>query len=200
MFTKELIIDARGHLLGRLASIIVKEIQNGQKVTVVRCEEIVMSGSLYRHKLKWATFKCKRMNSNPRRGHVHQRAPAKMFQRVMRGMMKHKTPRCQAAMGRLKTFEGIPHPYDKKKRMVIPQALRILRVKPNRKSCMLGDLCQEVGWKHQDLVSRLEEKRKTRSSAFFAKKKALGVLKAKATASTSKSVAAETAVLAPLGM
>ena len=38
MFEKELVIDGRGHLEGRLASIIAKELLSGQRVTVVRCE------------------------------------------------------------------------------------------------------------------------------------------------------------------
>ena len=32
MFKKELIIDGKGHLLGRLASVVAKEILNGQQV------------------------------------------------------------------------------------------------------------------------------------------------------------------------
>ncbi len=32
MFKKELIIDGKGHLLGRLASVVAKEILNGQHV------------------------------------------------------------------------------------------------------------------------------------------------------------------------
>jgi large subunit ribosomal protein L13Ae len=49
-FEKIVIIDARGHLLGRLASIIAKQLLSGQKVVVVRCEEINVSGSFYRLK------------------------------------------------------------------------------------------------------------------------------------------------------
>ena len=39
------IIDGRGHLLGRLASIVAKQLLQGQKVVVVRTEQIVVSGS-----------------------------------------------------------------------------------------------------------------------------------------------------------
>lgn len=46
-----ILIDAKGHLLGRLASILAKEILNGQKVTVVRCEEVNVSGSFFRNKV-----------------------------------------------------------------------------------------------------------------------------------------------------
>lgn len=41
---KEVVIDGRGHLLGRLASIVAKELLSGQKVAVVRCEELMISG------------------------------------------------------------------------------------------------------------------------------------------------------------
>ena len=70
-------------------------------------------------------------------------------------MIPHKTPRGAAAMERLKVFEGVPPPYDKKKRVVVPQALRILRLKPGRKYCSVGRLSHEVGWKYQDVVARL---------------------------------------------
>lgn len=77
-----------------------------------------------------------------------------MFWRTVRGMIPHKTPRGAAAMARLKCFEGIPPPYDKKKRVVVPQALRVLRLKPGRKYCTVGRLGHEFGWKYQDVVSR----------------------------------------------
>ena len=68
--------------------------------------------------------------------------------------MPHKTPRGKAALERLKVFEGMPPPYDKKKRMVVPQALRVLRLQPGRKFCRVGRLSHEFGWKHADVVAR----------------------------------------------
>lgn len=44
------VIDGKGHLLGRLASIIAKQALNGQKVVVVRCEELNVSGEFFRNK------------------------------------------------------------------------------------------------------------------------------------------------------
>jgi len=87
-------------------------------------------------------------------------------------MIPHKTARGAAAMERLKVFEGIPPPYDKKQRMVVPQALRILRLKPGRKYCTVGRLAHEVGWKYQDVVARLEERRKVKGNAYYERKKA----------------------------
>ena len=45
VFEKPIIVDTRGHLLGRLASMIAKELLMGQCVIAVRCEEIEISGS-----------------------------------------------------------------------------------------------------------------------------------------------------------
>lgn len=46
MFEKEIVIDGKGHLIGRLASYVAKELQRGQKITVVRCEAILKSGKI----------------------------------------------------------------------------------------------------------------------------------------------------------
>ena len=88
-------------------------------------------------------------------------------------MIPHKTARGKAALDRLKVFEGVPPPYDKKKRMVVPQALRVLRLKPGRKYCTVGRLSHEVGWKYQDVVARLEERRKVKSAAYYQRKKTI---------------------------
>lgn len=49
-FHQEIVVDCRAHLLGRLAATVAKELLNGQKIVLVRCEEMNISGSLYRNK------------------------------------------------------------------------------------------------------------------------------------------------------
>ena len=44
MFENTVVVDCRGHLLGRLCSIIAKELMAGQRVVLVRCEEMNISG------------------------------------------------------------------------------------------------------------------------------------------------------------
>ena len=166
------IIDGRAHMMGRLASTIAKEMLQGNKVVVVRCEQIVISGSMTRNKVKMAQFFKKRTNTNPKRGPFHHRSPAKHFYRVVRGMIPHKTRRGECAMSRIKVFEGCPAPYDKMKKMVVPNALKVMRLAPGRRCCILGDLCTEYGWKHAALVERLEAKRKIKGKAFYEAKKA----------------------------
>jgi len=170
MFEKEIIIDGKGHLLGRLASIVAKHILRGQHVVVVRCEALNISGSLFRNKLTYHEFLNKANNSNPRRQFKHYRSPSRIFWRVVRGMTPHKTSRGKAALQRLKVFEGVPYPYDQRKRMVVPSALRVLRLRPVRKFCVLGELSSQVGWNRSGIVASLEAKRLAKSERFFQNK------------------------------
>lgn len=98
MFEKEIVVDGRGHLLGRLASKVAKEILRGQKVVVVRCEQLNISGSLFRNKLKFKEFLRKSVNTNPRKHFRHYRSPSRIFWRTTRGMMPHKSPKGLAAL------------------------------------------------------------------------------------------------------
>ncbi|KAF2455857.1 ribosomal protein L13 domain-containing protein [Lineolata rhizophorae] len=172
-FEPVILIDGKGHLVGRLASIVAKQLLSGQKIVVVRCEALNISGEFFRAKLKYQAFLRKQTRYNATRGGPwHYRSPSKMFWRTVRGMLPHKTPRGAAALERLKTYEGIPPPYDHMKRMVVPQALRVLRLAPGRKYCTVGRLGHEFGWKYQDIVARLEERRKVKSKAYYDRKKA----------------------------
>jgi len=180
MFEKPIVVDARGHILGRLAATVAKELLSGQKIIVVRTEELIKTGSFFRNKLRYLAFMSKKCVTNPRKGPFHLRSPSKMFWRAVRGMLPHKTSRGMHALRRLKVFEGVPPPYDKMKRKVVPNALAVVRLKPNRKVTKLGRLSHEVGWRHQDVVAKLEAKRKARSAIFYNIKKSKAQLKTKA--------------------
>jgi len=188
MFEKVVVVDCAGHLLGRVASTLAKELLSGQKVVCVRTEEINISGSLFRNKLIYSKFLQHRGSTKPARGPFHFRSPARILWRTIRGMVNHKKKRGQAALERLKVFEGVPHPYDRVKKVVIPGALRVLRLKPGRKFCRLGDLSSQVGWSHNDLVKRLEAKRKVKAYAWYQTKKQLTRLRATATANVAAKV------------
>lgn len=169
-FKPVIVIDGKGHLLGRLASIVAKQLLNGQKITVVRCELLNISGEFFRNKLKFHDYLRKACRYNRRKGPYHFRAPSRVLYKAVRGMIPHKTARGKAALERLKVFEGMPSPWDKKKRAVVPQALRVLRLKPGRKYTTVGKLSASVGWKYENIVEKLEEKRKVKSAEYYARK------------------------------
>ena len=120
-----------------------------------------------------------------------------MFWRTVRGMLPHKTPKGKAALQHIKVFEGIPSPYDQKKRMVVPEALKVVRMKAHRNFCVYGDLAQMAGWTRKELVATLEEKRKVKSQKYFETKQKKVAAKKKAV--DDKSVAKVNAELKTLG-
>lgn len=78
------------------------------------------------------------------------------------GMIPHKTLRGQAALKRLRVYDGIPPAYEKKRRVCVPTALRVLCLRSDRKYCKVGRLSHEVGWQYKDVVANLERKRKAK--------------------------------------
>merc|ERR1712062_534368 len=197
--TKPLVIDARGHLLGRLAATVAKTILQGQRVVVLRCEDINISGSFYRNKLQYLSFLRKRMNTKPSKGPYHFRAPSKIFWRTVRGMLPHKLHRGKEALERMKVFEGVPAPYDKVKRVVVPSCLKVLRLKQRRKFCTVGRISHEVGWKYQGVVSTLEARRKVKASRYHKKQVDEAKLRLAATQAVAAKIAPHQAVIESLG-
>ena len=85
-----------------------------------------------------------------------------------------------------------------KKRVVVPDAFRVTRLKVGRRYCVLGRISQEIGWKYQDIVAKLEGKRKEEGKVYYeTKKKAAAKLEAAKGKVDSKGAYA--AVLAKFG-
>lgn len=122
-----------------------------------------------------------------------------MVWRTIRGMVHQKTARGQDALSRLSTFEGVPAPYDKQKRVVVPAALRVMRLKPGRDFTIVGVLADSVGWKHKELLTRLEAKRKAEGKEFYEAKKAKAALRKKAEEECAGQLAKVNEVLASNG-
>jgi large subunit ribosomal protein L13Ae len=99
----------------------------------------------------------------------------------------------------MQVFEGIPPPFDKQKRLVIPHALRVLRLAPGRKFTTVKRISREFGWKYEDVVARLEEKRKEKSKLFYEKKKQLARLRSSAQRQVQSELEGVNAVLAQAG-
>lgn len=92
------------------------------------CVEMV-DALVMRNRVRREAFCRKTMNTNPARGHRHERSPAKIFERTIRGMVPHKSPRGGEALSRLRCYEGVPEQYAKVKRMVVPEAFRVSRLR-----------------------------------------------------------------------
>jgi len=173
---KSTVINGNDHILGRLAATVAKHLLRGERITVVRCEGLIMSGPFRRNKLKFVRWFAKKHVTNPKRGPFHWRSPSHVFAKAVRGMVPYTTKRGAAAMRRLVALDGCPPPYDTKKQHVCPRASRKLRLDPARRYSKLGRISSEIGWQHAAIVEELEEKRKRRAGEYYAAKTlALGI-------------------------
>ena len=129
-----IVVDGKGHLMGRLASIVAKQLLSGKKIVVVRGEQIVVSGSIKRNKVKQAQFLKKRHNTNPKKGPIHFKSPARMFWRTLRGTLPHKTVRGQLALAKLAVSICLS---GSATRLSLPDTAVVC-------NCSVGDICLEI--------------------------------------------------------
>merc|ERR1712141_313756 len=190
-FKTNLTINAKDHLMGRLCSIVAKELLRANTVNVVCCEGLFLTGNYYRNKLIMLEKMNKRTATNPKDGPFHHRSPAAVVKRMIRGMLPNKTGRGQRAFARLNVYDGCPPPFNRQQKFKIPAALKVTRSKPGRKVASLGFLCQELGWQYAGVVSKLEAKRAANSKIYWDNK----VATAKKVAAAEKSVASKTAAI-----
>jgi ribosomal protein uL13 len=92
---------------------------NPQTILFNLITELNISTLDFMFAVKFDAYSVKAMNTNPRRGPFHHRAPARLLWKVIRGMLPHTQPRGAAALARLKLFEGVPDAYAKVAKKVI---------------------------------------------------------------------------------
>jgi large subunit ribosomal protein L13 len=98
-------INAENRVVGRLASVVAKQLLNGERVAVVNTGKAVMlgnSGTTIKEFLK------KRSRGDPYHGPFYPTKPDRIFKRVVRGMLPHKTQRGGEALKRLRAFVSVP--------------------------------------------------------------------------------------------
>lgn len=113
------IIDAKGLILGRMASIVAKRLLRGEKIVIVNAENAVISGkrlSIIREKREFLQV------GHPEKGPIHPRRPENIVKKVIRGMLPYKTPRGREAFKRLRVYAGTPEEFKGKNVETIIQA------------------------------------------------------------------------------
>ena len=119
-----MIIDATNAVLGKIATKIAKMLLLGEKVDLVNCENVIITGNK-----KWILneFKQRRARGTPSKGPFYPRYPHMIVKRTIRGMLPYKKNRGREAFKRLKCYVGVPEEFKDKKIEVIKDVLK----KPN---------------------------------------------------------------------
>jgi len=101
------IIDGSGMVMGRLASYVAKQVLQGEEVTIVNCEKIIITGNKTDIKEK---FEQSRRRVGTRQiGPKVSKSPEKIFKRAIRGMISdHLRGMGKIAWRRIKCYSKIP--------------------------------------------------------------------------------------------
>ncbi len=139
-FENPIIIDAKGLILGRMASIIAKRLLQGESVIVLNAEKTALSGKRLQIVKEAKTFL---EVGHPRKGPFHQRRPDRIVRRTIRGMLPRKKPKGKQAFKRLKVYLGAPLEFKDKKIQTILEASAEKLKSPY---ITVGELAKEIGW------------------------------------------------------
>jgi large subunit ribosomal protein L13 len=137
------VINAEGHILGRLSSVIAKRLLNGEKIVVVNAEKAIITGD---KEMVFQRYKEKYDKGSKEKGPYFPRHPEKIFKRTVRGMLPWKSRRGRDAYRRLRVFMGVPEELKDKEFEVVECAL-YEKVSKTDKYVTLADISRYLGFR-----------------------------------------------------
>ena len=114
-----MIINGEGLVVGRVATIAAKSALMGEKVDIVNCEKMVLTGSREFLISEWLR---KRRQGTPRKGPYISRLADRFVRRIIRGMLPHRKARGKAAYNNIMCHLGVPDQFKDQKLEVIEGA------------------------------------------------------------------------------
>ena len=99
------VYDAEKQILGRMASVVAKELLNGEKIVVVNCEKSVLAGN-WKSKKEFYGNRYERGDAN--HGPFFPKQPEGIFRRTVRGMLPWDKTRGKNAYRNLRVYVGVP--------------------------------------------------------------------------------------------
>ena len=106
--SKPIVVDGTNLIAGRVCSNVAKLLRKGNRVTIINCEKIMISGKKstivreYEEFLKIASI------IHPKHGPFHPRRPDTIMKRMIRGMLPKEKPSKKTDLARLRTYIGVP--------------------------------------------------------------------------------------------
>jgi large subunit ribosomal protein L13 len=133
------IIDAKGLILGRMASDVAKRLLEGESVIILNAEKTAISGKKQHIVTDAKTFL---EVGHPRKGPNHPRRPDKIVSRTIRGMLPRRKPKGIQAFKRLRVYLGVPVEFEGKNIQTLTEASTGKLKAPY---ITVGDLAKEIG-------------------------------------------------------
>ena len=141
---RPIVVDATDHIAGRLASNVAKLLIQGNRVSIVNCERIMMSGTRGNQIKEYREFLEINSVINPKHGPIHYRRPDTVMAKMIRQMLPFdRKPSGKEAHQRLRTYIGSPKEIKSLEKIKFEKAM--IRKAPSNYTA-LGELCRVIGW------------------------------------------------------
>jgi len=141
---RPIVVDATDHIAGRLASNVAKLLVKGNRVSVVNCEKIMMSGTRSNQIKEYREFLEINSIINYKHGPVHYRRPDTVMAKMIRQMLPYdRKPSGKEDHQRLRTHIGSPKETKSIEKIRFEKAM--IRKTPSNYTA-LGELCRVIGW------------------------------------------------------
>jgi len=102
-----IVVDGKGAVLGRLASFVAKETLKGKEISIINCNQVIITGNKRMIEMEF-TEKRSRIGSS-QKGPKHHANSEKIVKRTIRGMLpNHREGRGKEALKKIKCYVGIP--------------------------------------------------------------------------------------------
>jgi large subunit ribosomal protein L13 len=142
---RTLIIDGKGHILGRLATFVAKRLLEGDKVIVLNVEKVVVSGDPTKVVQSYKrTILGVRSHYSHRLRPKRPRSPIRLFKSAVWGMLPKDNKRGREALKRLRAYVGVPKEFEKAQPIKVPEASA---TKLGRSYVTLERIARELGWR-----------------------------------------------------
>ena len=116
------VIDAKGHILGRLASNVAERIMDGEEIVILNAESVIITGT---KEMVFADFKAKVDRGQIRKGPYYPRRADLLLKRTIRGMIPWTTTSGREAYRRIHAFVGSPEQFNDVVKETIESAMRL---------------------------------------------------------------------------
>ena len=141
---RPIVVDATDHIAGRLSSHVAKLLLQGNRVSLVNCEKIMISGTRSNIIKEYRDFLEISSILHPKHGPFHPRRPDTIITKMIRGMLPFgKKPSGIAAHKRLRAYIGSPKELKSFEKIQFEKA-KIKRAASNYTT--MGELGKVVGW------------------------------------------------------
>ena len=106
--SKPIVVDGTNLIAGRVCSNVAKLLRKGNRVSIVNCEKIMISGKKASIIGEYEDFLKIHSIIHPQHGPFHPRRPDTIIKRMIRGMLPKEKPSKKTDLARLRTYIGVP--------------------------------------------------------------------------------------------